>query len=393
MTIKGLLDERRETRDERKDAGEVCIARLSSLVARPLSLVALLSSLVAGCSKPPAQQVPPVPVQTVPASKIAAPLTVEANGVVEPAQTVMVQAQVGGTIQEVAFAEGQDVGQGQVLFKLDPRPFEAALRQAEATLARDEANAANAQREAERYKTLAERDYVTKSQADQQASAAEATKATVAASRAAVENARINLGYATIRAPIAGRTGRLLVRQGNLVKPSTEPLVVINTLHPVLVRFPVNQRDFPAVQRRNAKSPPPVRVTTADSGKVAESGLLAFLDNAVDSLTGTVTAKARFQNQGNVLWPGEFVRVSVELEVQPEAVAVPTRAVMMGQQGNYVFVVGNDKTAKVRQITVGRVVGDMTTVAKGLESGEHVVSDGQSRLTPNAKVTQAGSTK
>jgi multidrug efflux system membrane fusion protein len=300
---------------------------------------------------------------------------------------------VGGTIQEVAFAEGQDVGQGQVLFKLDPRPFEAALRQAEATLARDEANAANAQREAERYKTLAERDYVTKSQADQQASAAEATKAMVAASRAAVENARINLGYATIRAPIAGRTGRLLVRQGNLVKPSTEPLVVINTLHPVLVRFPVNQRDFPAVQRRNAKSPPPVRVTTADSGKVAESGLLAFLDNAVDSLTGTVTAKARFQNQGNVLWPGEFVRVSVELEVQPEAVAVPTRAVMMGQQGNYVFVVGNDKTAKVRQITVGRVVGDMTTVAKGLESGEHVVSDGQSRLTPNAKVTQAGSTK
>jgi multidrug efflux system membrane fusion protein len=337
--------------------------------------------------------VPPVPVQTVPASKIAAPLTVEANGVVEPAQTVMVQAQVGGTIQEVAFAEGQDVGQGQVLFKLDPRPFEAALRQAEATLALDEANAANAQREAERYKTLAERDYVTKSQADQQASAAEATKATVAASRAAVENARINLGYATIRAPIAGRTGRLLVRQGNLVKPSTEPLVVINTLHPVLVRFPVNQRDFPAVQRRNAKSPPPVRVTTADSGKVAESGLLAFLDNAVDSLTGTVTAKARFQNQGNVLWPGEFVRVSVELEVQPEAVAIPTRAVMTGQQGNYVFVVGNDKTAKVRQITVGRVVGDMTTVAKGLESGEHVVSDGQSRLTPNAKVTQAGSTK
>jgi multidrug efflux system membrane fusion protein len=348
---------------------------------------------LAACSKPPQQQVPPVPVQLVPVSKIAAPLTLDANGVVEPAQTVMVQAQVGGTLQEVAFTEGQDVAAGQVLFRLDPRPFEAALRQAEATLARDEATAANAQREADRYKTLAEKDYVTKSQADQQASAAAATQASVQASRANVENARINLGYATIRAPIAGRTGRLLVRQGNLVKPNTEPLVVINTLHPVLVRFPVLQRDFPALQRRNAKGPVPVRVTTADSGKVAEAGTLAFMDNAVDSLTGTVTAKARFQNQSNVLWPGEFVRVSVELDVQPEAVAVPTRALMTAQQGNHVFVVGNDKTAKVRQVTVGRVVGDMTTVSKGLEPGEMVVSDGQSRLTPNAKVTQAGQTK
>jgi multidrug efflux system membrane fusion protein len=341
---------------------------------------------IAACSKQTPQQSPPVPVQTTAVTHIAAPLSIEANGVVEPLQTVAVQAQVGGTLQTVAFSEGQDVQAGQELFRIDPRPFEAALRQAEATLARDEATAANAQREAERYKTLAEKDYVTKSQADQQASVATAAQATVQASRANVDNARLNLNYTTIRAPIAGRTGRLLVRQGNLVRPNNEPLVVINTLHPILVRFPVLQRDFPALQRRNTNGQVVVRVTTADSGRVNEAGTLAFLDNAVDSLTGTVTAKARFQNQSNALWPGEYVRVSAELDLQPNAVAVPTRAVMAGQQGSYVFVVGNDKLAKVRPITPGRVVGDMTTIEKGLEVGEVVVVDGQSRLTPNARV-------
>lgn len=348
--------------------------------------LALAVVAMAGCSKPPEQKVPPVPVELAAVSKITAPLTIDANGVVEPAQTVTIQGQVSGTIQEVGFQEGDDVQAGQVLFRLDPRPFEAALRQAEAALARDEATAANAKREAERYRTLAEKDYVTKSQADQQASAAAAADATVQASRAAVENARINLGYATIRAPIAGRTGRVLVKQGNLVKANTDPLVVINTLHPVLVRFPVLQRDFPALQRRNLKGNVPVRVVTADSGHVDEAGLLAFLDNAVDSLTGTVIAKARFQNQTNALWPGEYVRVSVELSVEPNATAVPTRAVLSGQDGNYVFVVGKDRIAQVRPITPGRVVGTFTTVDSGLVFGEQVVVDGQSRLTPNAHV-------
>ena len=348
--------------------------------------LALVVGMTAGCSKPPEQKVPPVPVELAAVSHISAPLTLDANGVVEPAQTVMIQGQATGTIQQIGFQEGDDVQAGQMLFQLDPRPFEAALHQAEAALARDQATADNAQREAERYKTLAEKDYVTKSQADQQLSAATAATATVQASRAAVENARINLGYATIRAPIAGRTGRVLVKAGNLVKANTDPLVVINTLHPVLVRFPVVQRDFPALQRRNAKGNVPVRVTTADSGRVAEAGTLAFLDNAVDSLTGTVVAKARFENQTNALWPGEYVRVSVQLDVQPNATAVPTRAVLAGQEGNYVFVVGNDRIAKVRPITPGRVVGSYTTIDKGLDFGEQVVVDGQSRLTPNAHV-------
>ncbi|HEY4306951.1 MAG TPA: efflux RND transporter periplasmic adaptor subunit [Gemmatimonadaceae bacterium] len=354
------------------------------------SALGLAVVTTAACSKPPEQKTPPVPVELAAVSTIAAPLTIESNGVVEPTQTVTIQGQVTGTIQNIGFEEGQDVQAGQTLFQLDPRPFEAALHQSEAQLARDEANADNAKRDADRYRTLAEKDYVTKSQADQQLSAATAAKATVDASRAAVENARINLSYATIKSPIAGRTGRVLVKAGNLVKANTDPLVVINTLHPVLVRFPVSQRDFPALQRRNMKGNVPVRVTTADSGKVAEPGSLAFMDNAVDSLTGTVTAKARFENQTNALWPGEYVRVSVELNVEPNATAVPTRAVLASQDGNYVFVVGNDRIAKVRTITPGRVVGTFTTIDKGLAMGEQVVVDGQSRLTPNAHVDLKG---
>lgn len=342
--------------------------------------------LIAACSKPPAQQAPPVPVQVASVTQIAAPLTLTANGVVEPLQTVAIQAQVGGSLETVAFNEGDDVQTGQILFKLDARPFEAALRQAEAALARDQVQAQNAQRDAERYKTLAEKDYVTKSQADQAQAAAAAMQATVESDKAAVDNARLNLNYATIRAPIAGRTGRLLVRRGNIVRPNAEPLVVINQLRPIMVRFPVTQHDFPRLQRRNTRGSIPVRVITADSGRVGDVGTLAFLDNAVDSLTGTVTAKARFNNQTNSLWPGEYVRVNVELDVQPDALAVPTRAVLAGQEGSYVFVIGSDKLAKVRPISVGRAVGELTTIDSGLKPGEQVVVDGQSRLTPDARV-------
>jgi multidrug efflux system membrane fusion protein len=358
--------------------------------ARSASLRACIALVVAAaCSKPPAQAAPPVPVQVASVSKISAPLTLEANGVVEPMQTVSVLSQIGGTLDTVLFNEGDEVRAGQVLFKLDSRPIAGTLRQSEAALARDQAQAQSLQRDAERYKALVEKDYVTKSQADQAQSAAEAMQATVQSDKAAVDNARLNLEYATIRSPIAGRTGRLLVRRGNVVRANADALVVINQLRPILVRFPIVQHDFPALQRRAARGGSvPVRVVSADSGAIDETGTLAFLDNAVDSLSGSVSAKARFQNQRDVLWPGEAVRVSVELEVQAGVVAVPTRAVLAGQQGRYVFVVGNDRIAKVRPVSVGRSVGtgDMTTIDKGLEPGEQVVIDGQSRLTPNARV-------
>jgi multidrug efflux system membrane fusion protein len=273
-----------------------------------------------------------------------------------------------------------------VLFRIDPRPFEAALRQAEAMLARDKAQASSAQRDAERYKALVAKDYVTQSQAEQAQAQATSMSATLQSDSAAVENARLNLAYTTIRAPIAGRTGSLLVKRGNLVKPNGGPLVVINQLQPIFVRFPVTDRDFLTLRRRMASGPVRVRVTASDSTVLPEQGSLSFLDNAVDSLTGTVTAKARFTNSSRALWPGEYVRVIVQLNVRSGAIAVPTTAVLNGQEGTYVYVVDSEKNAHVRTVSVGQAVGDFTVIERGVEPGEHVVVDGQSRLVPGAKV-------
>jgi multidrug efflux system membrane fusion protein len=341
---------------------------------------------LAACGTKAPEHTATVPVSISPAVRIDAPAVVAANGVVEPVQTVSLEAQVGGTLTEVSFQEGDEVTEGQVLFRIDPRPFEAALRQSEAALARDRAQAQNAQREAERYRALVAKDYVTQSQAEQASTQAVALLATLQSDSAAVENARVNLGYTTIRAPISGRTGSLLVRRGNLVKPNGGPLVVINELQPILVRFPVTARDFLAVRRRAAAGPIPVRVIASDSTVLPEKGTLSFLDNAVDSLTGTVTAKARFTNSSRALWPGEYVRVTVQLDVRSGAIAVPTTAVLNGQEGTYVYVIDGEKNAHVRTVSVGQAVGDLTVIEHGVEPGEQVVVDGQSRLMPGAKV-------
>ncbi|MDE3215205.1 MAG: efflux RND transporter periplasmic adaptor subunit [Gemmatimonadota bacterium] len=348
--------------------------------------LALPLVVLSACGKPPAQRAAAVPVRTAPVARIAAPYTVSANGVAEPLQTVTVEAQVGGILDSVLFHEGDEVRAGQVLFRIDPRPFEAALRQARAALARDAAQAQSAERDAQRYRTLVAKDYVTRSQADQAEATAGALRATMQADSAAIETARLNLAYTTIRAPIEGRTGGLLVRRGNLVKANADPLVVINQIHPILVRFPVTQQDFLALQQGVAARALPVRVETADSVALAETGTLTFLDNAVDSLTGTVTAKARFENAARSLWPGEFVRVTVVLGTQHDALAVPTPAVLTGQNGQYVFVVDAARTARVRAVLVNRIVGGMTVLDSGVVAGETVVTDGQSRLTPGAAV-------
>ncbi len=352
----------------------------------PWHRLALPALLLAACGKAPAKPSAAVPVRVAPVSRIAAPYTVRSTGVVEPLQTVSVEAQVGGVLDSVFFHEGDEVHAGQLLFRIDPRPFQAALRQADATLARDAAQAQSAERDAERYRALVAKDYVTKSQADQAEATASALRATMQADSAAIETARLNLAYSTIRAPIDGRTGSLLVRRGNLVKANADPLVVINQIHPILVRFPVSQQDFLALQRGVATRPLPVQVETADSVTLAETGTLTFLDNAVDSLTGTVTAKARFENVARSLWPGEYVRVTVVLGTQQNAIAVPNAAVLTGQDGQYVFIVDPAHTVRVRPVLVNRIVGPMTVLDSGLVSGETVVTDGQSRLTPGARV-------
>lgn len=351
--------------------------------------------LAAGCSRsaPAASREPAIPVETARSVTISAPVEIAANGVVEPLQSVSVEAQVGGMLTEVAFKEGDAVSRGQLLFRIDPRPFQAALRQAQAVLARDEAAAANARRDAERYRTLVAKDYVTKSQADQAEATAAGLQATLVSDSSAIDAARLNLAYTTITAPISGRTGSLLVRQGNIVKSGGAPLVVINQLQPIRVRFPVAQRDFEQLLRRAGRGNIPVTASSSDSTVIGDVGTLSFIDNAVDSLTSTVTAKAQFGNGGNALWPGEYVRLTVRLDVQPNVVAVPTRAIVPGQAGNFVFVVGPDNVVAMRNIVAGRAVGALTTIDSGLVAGEQVVTDGQSRLTPGAKVDIKGQPK
>ena len=345
-----------------------------------------LALAVGACSKaaPPAK--PPVAVSVANAEHGEAPYVLVANGIVEPLQTVAVQSQVGGVLTAVHFKEGDAVKQGQVLFEIDPRPFKAALDQATANLARDNAQLISLQNDADRYKALVQKDFVTKSQADQASAAAEAQKAVIAADKATIDNAKFNLDNATITAPISGKTGSLLVKQGNLVKPgAAPPLVVINQIEPILVHFTVPDRQFPDVQKYSAGGELQVSVLPRGA-TIPEQGTLNFLDNGVDTTTGAIMIKAKFANNTGRLWPGQFVSVALQLFVDKNAVFVPTTAVQMGQDGQFVYVVSKDLKAVVQPVTVGRAVGDRTVITKGVDVGSRVVTDGQSRLTPNAKV-------
>jgi multidrug efflux system membrane fusion protein len=355
----------------------------------PLVLSALPAALLsaAGCSKPAPAAKPPAAVAVATAERRAAPYVVVANGVVEPMRTVAVQSQVSGVLTAVHFAEGDEVRAGQPLFTIDPRPYAAALRQARAVLARDEAQAESARREAERFAALVQKDYVTRSQADQAAANAAALRAMLEADRGAVQAAQLDLDNASIRAPVAGKTGGLLVREGNLVRPgATAPLVVINQIRPTLVRFAVSERDFPIVQRYAAGRSLPVRVERSQADAAPIEGTLSFVDNGIDTTTGTVTLKARFDNAARSLWPGQFVQVSLELFVQPDAVLVPGEAVQTGQEGTFVFVVDEKSKALMRPVVAGRAVGRQVLIEKGLRGGERVVVDGQARIAPGATV-------
>ena len=332
---------------------------------------------------------PPVPVAVAAAVTGTVPITLATNGTVEPTQTVAVQPQVAGPITAVRFAEGEEVRAGQVLFEIDPRPARAALAQSQAVLARDRATAAAARADAERYARLVTQGYVTQSQADQQRANAEALGATIAADQAAVETARLNLGYTTIVAPISGKTGALNVRLGNQVRsPNPVPLVTINAVAPVLVRFPLPDRtlqEVRAAQRAGRKLE--VLVSGAVVGGATERGTVDFIDNAVDTVSGSVTLKARFANADRRLWPGSFVPLTLTLGEVRGAVLVPGVAVQQGPQGAYVFA-PDAQGSKARQvpITVDRTSGELAVVSKGVAVGDRVVVDGQSRLFPGAEL-------
>jgi multidrug efflux system membrane fusion protein len=360
----------------------------SSACRRALGTGLAAGLIVIGCKgDPPKTAQPAIPVRVANAARMDAPVTMQSSGVVEPMQTVAVTVQVTGTLLDVAFTEGAFVQQGQVLFHIDPRPFVAAVEQARAVLVRDEAQAEAARREDARYQALVAKDYVTKSQADQIHAAALAQAATVAADRAALSAAEVNLSHATVRAPISGRTGSLLVRQGNVVGPSTGPVVLINQIRPVQVRFPIPQTTFGRVRSAVARGALPVKAIAADTTQGTERGELAFIDNAVDSLTGTITAKASFPNLASRLWPGELVSLDVQLDVLKNVVVIPSDAILTGQSGTYVYVIDPSGAAQTRTIQTSHTFGPLTVVMKGVTEGERVVIDGQSRLSPGSRVT------
>jgi len=348
------------------------------------TVVAALTGLAA-CGKPARKESPPVPVLAAAAERRAVPFTIEANGTVEPLETVAIESQVGGVLLRVGFKEGDEVRQGQILFEIDPAPYRAALEQAQGMLARDEAQLVAAKQDVQRFDALVQKEYVTTQQADQARATAAALAATVQADRASAESARINLQNATIRSPIAGKAGSLMLRPGNLVRVNTGlPLVTVNRIHPILVRFAVPATELDQIRRYRGKT---LVVRARPTGGSSEAtGTLSFLDNAVDSTTGTLLLKASFDNPDDVLWPGQYVKVALELYVEPDALVVPSTAVVAGQQGSYVFVVKPDRTTEIRDVRVARPAGDVTVLEGGIEPGEQVVTEGQLRLTAGAKV-------
>src|SRR5882762_366537 len=353
--------------------------------------VAALSLILAlACSKQGGGGSSRVPVTVARAQQRPVPYELVGTGTVEPRQTASVQAQVTGILTRVAFREGDDVAAGQLLFQIDARPFQAAVEQAQAMLARDQAQAQNAALDAQRYAELVKQDYVTKSDYEAKRAAAEALQAAVRADSAVVANAQLNLEWARIRAPIAGRTGRLLVREGNLVRANApDPLVIINQIHPILVRFAVPERSLPDIQRYR-RNRLPVLASPSKEDTAFASGLLTFVDNSVDTSTGTVLLKAEFANQDGGLWPGEFLSVRLQLYIEEKAVVVPAQAVMTGQQGTYVFVLNQDGTARSQPVTVERAAGSYAVIAQGVAAGDEVVTDGQLRLVSGAPVEVKG---
>ncbi len=363
-----------------------------------------------------------VPVVSARAVRKAMPVTVPAVGTVEAISSVQIRSQVTGQLTAIHFAEGREVRQGQPLFSLDQRPFQAALQQAQAVLARDTATLENAVAAEKRADALVQRGLIPKEQYDTQHASTAALKATVDADTAAIETARLNLQYAEIAAPITGQTGSLGAHVGDLVRANdATPLVVINQLAPVYVTFSVPGRFLNDIRRYQAVRPLTVTAVAAAAGSApatgaasqadgaaaasaaggganpqahrlssAARGIVTFIDNAVDAATAMIRLKGTFPNGDYGLWPGSFVQVTLDLTTQEDAVVVPATAIQASQDGQYVFVVKADRTVEMRMIKVGRQQGDEVVVADGLAPDEEVVTDGQLRLTPGARVTAAG---
>lgn len=360
----------------------------------------LVFALLAGCGEKPATAGGgggggrgrggaggPAPVIVGLAHRKVVPLVIDAIGAVEPMRTTAVRAQVTGIVLKIAIKEGQDVNQGDVLFEIDSRPFRNALQSAEADRAKLRVQLDNARAQVARYQSLNAEQMVSKEQFQKIQDDARALEAQSLASDAAVANAKLQLEYSSVRAPISGRTGNLGVHEGDLVRAndSGTPLVTINQLDPIYVTFGVPQQHLAALSRYRAAGTLGVTAVPPGTDEKPVQGELAFVDNNVDSTTGTLKLKGTFPNESHRLWPGQFATVSVTLAA-PEVLVVPSSAVQTSQTGQHVFVVTADKNAEQREVTVERTFENDAVITKGLSDGETVVVDGQLRVVPGRPV-------
>lgn len=374
------------------NSGFVKTADKVGLFIVSILLIAYLPACYGGKSQPPKK--PAVPVTAAAVIQKTVPVQLTAIGNVEAYSTVSVKSQIGGILTRVHFKEGQDVNKGDLLFTIDPRPYEAALKQAEANLAKDTAQLENARVEVHRYEELVKKGYVAQQQYDQIRTNAASLEATVNADKAQVENAGLQLKYCYIYSPITGRTGNLIANEGNLIKANADnPMVVINQIQPVYVSFSVPEQYLAEIKKYMSDGKVKVEaIITKDEDHPVE-GVLTFVDNAVDISTGTIKLKATFGNKDRRLWPGQFVNVIMTLTTQPNAVIVPSQAIQTGQKGQYVFLIKKDLTVEIRPVVIARTMNGEAVVERGLQPGDKVVTDGQLRLVPGAKVELKGSTE
>jgi len=359
-----------------------------------LTLAAIGISLLSACAgtKAAAPTAPVVPVLAATVEQKDVPIRVHAIGAVEAYSTVAVKTQITGELTGVFFKEGDDVRKGQLIFTLDKRPFEAEVNRTQSNLAKDEAAAANARIEQKRYEALVKAGVVSKEQYDQLESTAQAADAAVAADKAALENAKVQLIYCSIYSPIDGRTGNLMLHQGNMIKANDVPVLVnINQVEPIYVTFTVPQQYLAEVKQYAGGGSLPVQAVipgvTADDTRGPVTGKLSFIDNQVDSTTGTIKLKGIFSNTDRRLWPGQFVDAYLTLKTQAKALVIPSQAIQNGQQGTFVFVIKDDSTVEVRPIVISETQDQgLVIVQKGLAAGERIVTDGQLRLLPGSKV-------
>lgn len=330
----------------------------------------------------------PLFVKTAKAVAKPMPVLIEAVGSVEPEHSVQVRAQVSGVLQAVLFKEGDKVKSGQQLFQIDPRTFEALYRQSQAQLARDEAQLENAKVQRDRLEPLLKREFITRQEFDVAVTSTKSLEATVAADHALLEQARIQLDFTRIQAPIGGRTGSLAIKPGNLVAVGAGgavPLVTINSTDPILVSFSIPERQLEDIRRYQYEKEMRIEILPDRSGPVAAEGKLVFIDNTVTAQTGTVVLKTRVSNKGEVLWPGQFINVRIVLKIEPEAVVLPEIAVQPGQQGSFVYMVDDGK-ARIQPVKVSRQIGGEVVIAEGIKAGDMVLTEIPQAIVPGAQV-------